>query len=48
MPDILRELREAGPMPTVDPLRFGSIVELVKQAAASRTVKSFSLSQPPS
>lgn len=45
MPDILRQLREAGPMPTDDPLRFSPVVELVRQAAESRTVRSFSLVQ---
>jgi oxaloacetate decarboxylase alpha subunit len=45
MPDIMAQLRDAGPMPTDDPLRFSPIVEIVRQAAASRTVRSFSLVQ---
>jgi oxaloacetate decarboxylase alpha subunit len=46
MPALLDELRAAGPMPLTDPLAASPIVEIVRQAAAARGVRSFSLSRP--
>jgi oxaloacetate decarboxylase alpha subunit len=46
MPDVLRDLRAAGPMQVDDPLRDSPLVEVVRQAAAGKKTRSFSLVQP--
>ena len=43
MPELLDQLRVAGAMQLTDPLARHPIVELVRQAAAGRSVRSFSL-----
>lgn len=45
MPPILDELRRAGPMPLEAPPLSNPIVDIVKQVAASGTIRSFSLIQ---
>ncbi len=46
MPAILEELRRAGPLSLASPLLSSPIVEIVKQVAASGSIRSFSLVQP--
>lgn len=43
MPELVRQMREAGPMPTEDPLAHGSVVDIVRQAAADGKVRRLSL-----
>jgi oxaloacetate decarboxylase alpha subunit len=45
MPAILDDLRRAGPMPLQNPLASSPLVEIIKQAAESGTIRSFSLVQ---
>jgi len=45
MPALLDELRSAGPMRLEDPIADRAIVEIVRQAASARGVRSFSLVQ---
>ena len=45
MPALLDELHAAGPMPLDDPLRGSPLVEIVRQAAATPRIRSFSLVQ---
>jgi oxaloacetate decarboxylase alpha subunit len=46
MPQLLDDLRSAGPIRLEDPLRFSPLVEAVRQAAAGGKIRSFSLVQP--
>jgi oxaloacetate decarboxylase alpha subunit len=46
MPQVLSDLKEAGPINLDDPLRGSALVELVRGVAAGGKVKSFSLVQP--
>jgi oxaloacetate decarboxylase alpha subunit len=46
MPHFLKDLEDAGPIRTDHPLRFSPVVDLVRQAAASPTVRHLSLTQP--
>jgi oxaloacetate decarboxylase alpha subunit len=46
MPDVLRGLRDEGPMKLEDPLRFGPLVEVVREAAKRDGVKRLFLSVP--
>jgi oxaloacetate decarboxylase alpha subunit len=45
MPAVLDAMRSAGPMKLEDPLRFGPVVDVVRQAAAGGTVRTLSLIQ---
>jgi pyruvate/oxaloacetate carboxyltransferase len=46
MPAVLDGLRAAGPMPTADPFAANALVDVVRQAASARSVRTFSLSHP--
>ena len=46
MPELLDQLRAAGPMPLEDPLASNAIVELVRQVAKGGEVRSFGLIRP--
>jgi hypothetical protein len=46
MPELIDQLRQAGPISLADPLAGNAIVELVRQAATSGTVKSLRLVHP--
>jgi hypothetical protein len=46
MPQVLADLKAAGPARLDDPLRGSDLVELVRNVAAGGKVKSFSLVQP--
>lgn len=46
MPQLMDDLRAAGPIRLDDPLAGSPLVEIVRRAAAGKKIKSFSLSQP--
>ena len=46
MPQLMDDLRAAGPIRLDDPLAGSPLVEVIRQAAAGKKIKSFSLSQP--